>query len=239
MAMAREEPSVPVPESVLQAPAGDSRKWFMRRLNLFEGMSDKEIEEVSHMLRQQKCEPGQQIVEPDDEHVFLLKAGQVRLYRLTTEGQETTTALLRPGQLFNIGGMAGETHAEAVTPSVVCDASAAHFMGVLARHPLLMARVTMTMARQIFQLEETIERMNTSNGRQRVAATLIALIDAPEGPVRGADVGLNQVQIAKVAGLTRETVARSIASLREEGLVNRAGPIRILDLEGLRRAAGG
>jgi CRP-like cAMP-binding protein len=219
--------------------AGDSRSWFLRRLNLFEGMSDQEIEEVSHMLRQQHCRAGQPIVDRDGEHIYLLKEGQVRLYRLSADGQETTTAVLRPGQLFNLGGMIGEpgvTQAEAVTASVVCDASAGHFMGVLARHPLLMARVTMTMARQIFQLEETIERMTQHSARERVAAVLLDLVEGADPSAAGA-ITLNQVQIAKLAGLTRESVARALSSLRDDGIVSRQGPIRVLDLERLRRAA--
>jgi CRP-like cAMP-binding protein len=221
-------------------PGVDSRSWFLRRLNLFEGMSTDEIEEVGHMLRQQHCDPGQQIVDRDGEHVFLLKAGQVRLYRLSESGQETTTAVLRPGQLFNLGGMIGQTgatQAEAITPSVVCDASAAHFMGVLARHPLLMARVTMTMARQIFQLEETIERMHTASARQRVAVVLVDVIGGSDRPTAGLDVGLNQVQLAKLAGLTREATARAIASMRDQGILSSTGPLLVLDPDGLRRVA--
>jgi CRP-like cAMP-binding protein len=222
-----------------RSTAGDSRSWFLRRLNLFEGMSDQEIEEVSHMLRQQHCRAGQPIVDRDGEHIYLLKEGQVRLYRLSADGQETTTAVLRPGQLFNLGGMIGEpgvTQAEAVTASVVCDASAGHFMGVLARHPLLMARVTMTMARQIFQLEETIERMTQHSARERVAAVLLDLVEGAD-PSAAGEITLNQVQIAKLAGLTRESVARALSSLRDDGIVSRRGPIRVLDLERLRRAA--
>lgn len=120
------------------APPGDSRSWFLRRLNLFEGMSESEIEEVSHMLRQQHREPGQMIDDLDGERIFLLKAGQVRLYGMSAEGQETTTSVLRPGQLFNLGGMSGEpgaTMAEAITPSIVCDASRITFHGCAGASP--------------------------------------------------------------------------------------------------------
>ncbi|MFN2466328.1 MAG: Crp/Fnr family transcriptional regulator [Candidatus Dormibacteria bacterium] len=203
-------------------------------------MTDPEIEEVSHMLRQQHREPGQLIDHLDGERVFLLKAGQVRLYRTSPEGQETTTSVLRPGQLFNLGGMSGEsgtTMAEAITPSVVCDASASHFMGVLARHPVLMARVTMMMARQIFKLEETIERMSQHSGKGRVAAVLLDMVDNADGAAEAGLVPLNQVQIGKMAGLTREAAARAIALLREDGIVSRQGPILVLDVERLRAAA--
>lgn len=226
--------------SDLGVPAGDSRSWFLRRLNLFEGMTEPEIEEVSHMLRQQHREPGQLIDDLDGERIFLLKAGQVRLYRMSPEGQETTTSVLRPGQLFNVGGLSGEsgaTMAEAITPCIVCDASASHFMGVLARHPVLMARVTMMMARQIFKLEETIERMSQHSGKGRVAAVLLDMVENAAGEAEASLVPLNQVQIGKMAGLTREAAARAIATLRRDGIISRQGFIKVLDLDQLRKAA--
>lgn len=127
--------------------------------------------------------------------------------------------------------------AEAITPSIVCDASASHFMGVLARHPVLMARVTMMMARQIFKLEETIERMSQHSGKGRVAAVLLDMVENADAGAEAGLVALNQVQIGMMAGLTREAAARAIASLREDRVVSRRGPIRVLDVGGLREAA--
>src|SRR5258708_15736881 len=229
-------------DSLNGPPLGDGRAWFLRRLNLFEGMTDDEIESVGGMLRQRHCESGQQIRDAEGDHLFLLKDGQVRLYRITPDGEEVTTAVIRPGQLFGLGGMigkAGISQAEALVPSVICDATATHFMGVLARHPLLMARVTMTMARQIFQLEETIERMGMHTASARVAAVVCDL--AEEAIAGGGEAVLpyNQTQIAKLAGLTRESVARVISAWREEGVVAAGNPIRVLDHKRIRAMASG
>jgi CRP-like cAMP-binding protein len=92
------------------------------------------------------------------------------------------------------------------------------------------------MARQIFQLEETIERMTQHSGREHVAAVLVDLVDGSDAGGAG-EITLNQVQIAKLAGLTRESVARAISSLRDDGIVSRRGQLRILEMERLRRAA--
>ena len=56
--------------------------------------------------------------------------------------------------------------------SCICKAGAHDFLAMLARHPLLMARV-MVMAKQIFRLEQTIESMASQPVSQRLAALLL------------------------------------------------------------------
>ena len=218
----------------------DSRVWYLRRLNLFDGMSDADIEAVGHMLRERHCDPGELIFDHDAERVYLLKAGRIRLYRLTADGHDVTTAVLRPGQLFGLGGLLGRSDqglAEAVEASVICDASASHFLRILAEHPLLMARVTMTMARQMFQMERTIERMSTQRVRSRVATVLLEL--AEEAVREGGEPVLaqSQTEVAKLVGTTRESVARAVASLRTQGVLARGSTLHVLDMERLRALA--
>jgi CRP/FNR family transcriptional regulator, cyclic AMP receptor protein len=218
----------------------DSRVWYLRRLNLFDGMSDADIEAVGHMLRERHCDPGELIFDHDAERVYLLKAGRIRLYRMTADGHDVTTAVLRPGQLFGLGGLLGRSDqglAEAVEASVICDASASHFLRILAEHPLLMARVTMTMARQMFQMERTIERMSTQRVRSRVATVLLEL--AEEAVRDGGEpvLALSQSEVAKLVGTTRESVARAVGGLRADGVVAPGSILRILDMDRLRALA--
>src|SRR5215471_4832644 len=115
--------------------------WFLRRLNLFEGMSEAEIEEIAHELKMRTCAPRHSVFSDSGDRVYLLKQGRVRLYHLTLEGQEVTAAVVSPGQLFGLGAFLGvdgvATHAEAMEESYICEA------GAQDCHPLLMARVIM------------------------------------------------------------------------------------------------
>lgn len=97
----------------------------------------------------------------------------------------------------------------------------------------------MIMARQIFQLEETIERMGMHTASARVAALVCDLVEEAMAGGGEAVLPYNQIQIAKLAGLTRESVTRVISFWREEGIVDRGNPIRVLDLRRIRIIAGG
>src|SRR5260370_16414473 len=69
-------------------------------------MSEDEVEAVSRELKMTHCDVGEQIGGRGD-HVYLIKEGRVRLYMLSREGQEVTTAVLVPGQLFGLGALFG------------------------------------------------------------------------------------------------------------------------------------
>ncbi len=218
--------------------------WFLRRLNLFEGMALEEVEEISRELRMRVCAPRHSLISDGGDRVYLLKQGRVRLYNLTHDGQEVTTAVVTPGQLFGLGAFIGTdgmaTHAEVIEESYLCEAGAQDFLAMLARHPLLMARVVMVMARQIFRLEQTIESMASQPVPQRLAALLVEAM--ADGEVTGSGVLLpaqSQEALAKLAGTTRESVSRSLSGWRAAQLIAMRGRrIVVLDAERLRREAG-
>src|SRR5258708_37516260 len=89
------------------AASTPSRIWYLRRLNLFDGMSAEEIEDVGRLLHDRRCEAGEQVWDPEGDRVYMLKAGRVRLFRTSEDGQGTTTPGPPPRQLF---GLAGAPH---------------------------------------------------------------------------------------------------------------------------------
>ena len=218
--------------------------WFLRRLNLFEGMSETEIEKISHEFKMRSCAPRHSVINESGDRVYLLKEGRVRLYHLTVEGQDVTTAVITPGQLFGIGAFLGgdgtATHAEALEESYICEAGAQDFLAMLARHPLFMARVVMVMAKQIFRLEQTIESMASQPVPRRLAGLL--LVQMADGQPCDGGVLLpshSQEDLAKLIGSTRESVSRTLSSMRAAHLIAMRGRrILVLRPDRLRQEAG-
>ena len=217
--------------------------WFLRRLNLFEGMTDQEVEEISRELKMRSCAPRHSLIFDGGDRVYLLKLGSVRLYHLTPGGQEVTTAVVTPGQLFGLGSFVGgdgtATHAEVLEESYICEAGAQDFLTMLARHPLLMARVVTVMARQIFRLEQTIESMASQPVPQRLASFLVEEMSKCERTNSGVLLPAHsQEELAKLVGTTRESVSRSLSAWRAAGLLMMKGRrIVVVDPERLRHAA--
>jgi CRP-like cAMP-binding protein len=218
--------------------------WYLRRLNLFEGMTETEVEQVSRELKMRHCAPRQPVLESGSDRVYLVKEGRIRLFHLLEDGQEVTTAMLRPGQLFGLGALFGgdesATNAEAVEPSLICEAGAQDFLSMLARHPLLMAKVVMVMARQIFQLEQAIETIASQTVRSRLAGLLLSMdSEARNGsPAERPLPAISQEQMAKSISTSRESVSRTLARWQRDGLIGRRGRrIVVLRPDQLRRIA--
>lgn len=202
--------------------------WFMRRLNLFDGMTDAEVASVSSELRMRHCPQGSAILDGSTERVYLVKEGRVRLSQVSPQGHEVTTAVLGPGQLFGLGSLFGKsseaTQAEPIQDSYICDAGAQDFLQMLAKHPLMMARVMMAMAKQIVHLQETLESVVSQPVAGRLAALVVSMLDQgeqmPEGvllpPTSHEDMG-------KMIGATRESVSRTLSDWRRHDIISNRG----------------
>jgi CRP-like cAMP-binding protein len=216
---------------------------LMRRLNLFESMGPDEVEEVSKDLRMRHYPAGAQIDCRTGDSVYLVKDGRVRLYQLAEDGAEVTTETLVPGQLFGLGalfGLNGDTvQAEPLDDCYICEAGAADFLAMLAKHPLLMAKVMMAMAKQIFRLQTTVESLVRDPVSARLARHLLGLVDRGEQTERGCLLPKqSQEEMAKLIVATRESVSRTLSIWKREGIIDLNGRrVLIIDLERLQSEA--
>ncbi len=220
--------------------------WYLRRLNLFEGMSAEEVERVSHDLRMRSCSAKSSVLDGSSERVYMVKQGRVRLYHLSENGQEVTTAVLVPGQLFGLGALFGKggnaTFAQALEDTVICDAAAQDFINMMAHHPILMAKVMMAMARQMLRLESTIESIVSRPVAARLADLVITLAEEAERSPSGTMLVpvYSHEELGKMIGASRESVSRTLGDWRRAGIITMQGRrIVIRKLAALRAQAGG
>jgi len=186
------------------------------------------VEAVSHDLHMRHCPARSTVLDGRSERIYLIKEGRVRLYHLSREGQDVTTTVLGPGQLFGLGALFGRTteatHAEPMQDSVVCDAGGQEFLQILARHPVLMAKVMMAMAKQIFRLEETIESIVSRPVAGRLAALVVSMLDQAEATHEGPLLrAVSHEEMGKLIGATRESVSRTLAAWRRHGIIAMRG----------------
>ena len=213
---------------------------FMRRLNLFEQMGEAEVEQISRELKMRHCRAHQTVFEGSPDRVYLLKAGRVRLYHLSPDGEDVTTDVLEPGHLFGLsalfGGSSEDISAQALEDSYVCEAGGQDFLAILARHPLMMAKVMMAMAKQMFRLERTIESLAREPVDSRLARLFLDLQGSAEKLRDGLLLpAMGREDMAKICITTRESVSRTLSAWSKDGIVELRGRrILIRDPERLR-----
>lgn len=210
-----------------------NKLWFLRRLDLFEGMTDAEMERLGSFLQERTCRSGREVVvRPTGDRLYLLKSGRVRVVN-----GDVNVAVLGPGQLFGTSSLFGAAttsqHVVALDDVVICEAPASQFLRAMAAHPRLSAKVAMLLARQLFELEQTVQRTATEPIESRLADLLLRLADRRVSPARVR--GLAQADIARGIGASRESVSRLLAAWERDGFVrSRLKNVELLDEQRLR-----
>ncbi|HZP94977.1 MAG TPA: Crp/Fnr family transcriptional regulator [Candidatus Limnocylindria bacterium] len=210
-----------------------NKLWFLRRLDLFEGMTEAEISRVAVLLHERSCRTGADvIVKPTGDRVYLLKSGRVRV----TNG-DVNVAILGPGQLFGTSALFGAAvtsqKVTAIEDVVICEAAAGEFLRAMTMHPRLAAKVAMLLARQLFELEDTVQRTATDPIEARLADLLLRMADRSVTPSRIRSI--SQADLARMIGASRESVSRLIAMWERDGLLRtRPRLTELLDEDGLR-----
>ena len=78
----------------------DLKAGLLREVDLFSGLTTAELKQISQTLPMQTCQVGGLITSPDDEEerLYIVKRGRVRLYRLTPDGKQLTLEILDKGR---------------------------------------------------------------------------------------------------------------------------------------------
>jgi CRP/FNR family transcriptional regulator, cyclic AMP receptor protein len=222
--------------------ATQRRLWYMQRLNLFAGLAKDEIESLAGRLHDRVLAKRQIILDPEvaGDRIYLVKTGAVRVYQISPEGRELTTAILRPGQLLGTAALAGvarpDAFAEALEPQTcVCDATADEFLRMMSAHPVLAAKVMVTLARQALRLEQQLEQLAFREVPVRLAQALVQLAEDNGGEL---PPNLTHEALAQLISSTRETVSKTLGQFADEGLVELGyRRLRVVDWPRLRRVA--
>lgn len=230
-------------------PSPTTPVFCLSEVEIFQDLTPQEMADMSARAPMRTAPAGTLLWSPHEPHpvLFIVKAGSVRIYRLSPEGRRLTLGVLGPGALFGemelIGQRMGEGFAEAVEPCVLCIMSEVDVRSMLLADPRIATRMITGLGRRLAEVEQRLADTVLKTVPQRVAAVLCRLAAAapPEGgllPPRGPHIRLTHEQLAELVGTTRETATKLLGEFRAAGLVRlRRGGIAVLDVEGLRAVA--
>jgi CRP/FNR family cyclic AMP-dependent transcriptional regulator len=185
---------------------------------------------------------GQLIYTPGEtrEGLFLLKAGSVRLYRLTADGKKLILSTLGPHTVFGDMPLAGQqmygAYAEAVSDCMICVLGRADLEKLIETRPLVAIRLLEIVGQRLVEAETVIEDFAFKGVPARLA-TLLVRLSGRDGTdeVRG----YSHQDFAEMIGSYRETVTATLDDFKGRDLVTVGRRhIQILDRRGLERIAG-
>ncbi len=177
-------------------------------------------------------------------HLFLLRAGQLKLTTLTPDGREQIVGLGLPGQLLGFQSMHDTAYtctAVSLTPVHACKIRRTDMLAVLRHNPAVMLRVIDILNEELNRAQLLIRLLGQKTSVEKVAAFILSL--APLGLKNGSPtqlpLPLSRQEMAELLGLTVETVSRHMSEFKREGILDAPrGHVRILDAKRLQSLAG-
>ena len=156
---------------------------------------------------------------------YVVLRGCLKLHRVFLSGHEQIIHIYRPGETLaeeSLTCPAGHiADASAIEDSVVLVVRRQEFLQVLRRRPELTLRVLRSLDCQLQRMVRLLDDLTLKDVRTRVATWFLRQCDNPTGrlPER-IELPLTKRLLASELGTTSETFSRTLASLRDERLVD-------------------
>jgi len=225
------------------------KQGYLKDVDIFQDLSPEEIDALGKRAPMQTVEAGTLFYSPEErsEVLFILKAGRVRLYRLSPDGKALTTTIVESGTIFGEMAILGQgmhdSYAEALTPCVLCLMSRDDVVRLLLGDPRIALRITETMGRRLLEAERRLSDFVFKSLPERIATVLVTLAEHEPArfsiwPSHSSQLELRYTheQLAEMVGTHRETATKILNDLREQGLIDlKRGKVVLLDIDALRR----
>jgi CRP-like cAMP-binding protein len=214
---------------------------------IFSGLSEAEFNEL--MLMKLKIpvryERGDLIFQEGEfaSGVYIICCGMVRVGKYY-RGKRLTLELLKAGDILGIEALASEGpttrpgYAQAIEDTKVAFIEKEAFLNFLREHPAITAALYQKSLEKIVCLQRKLVQSALASADERVAGILLELGQSCGTETRAGvsiNVQFSRAELAELAGVSLETLIRSLSRLKHEGLIelhNHKG-ITILDPAGL------
>lgn len=209
-------------------PTGEETAELLARTEVFAELSGRELEEVAQTAVPRNWERGEIVFREGDsgDTCYLIKSGAVMLTREHQDGRMIALAELRTGGMFGeLAMFRGETRsatAEAVEPTEAIALLAPDLQRLIRRNPEIAAKLLAVLADRVRRTTERLLQQSFQTVAGRVASALLAQTVARQaegGPDNDLLIKATQAEIARLAGTSRESASRFLATLEREGVV--------------------
>ena len=223
---------------------GEETAVLLARTEVFEGLEERELVEVAHVAVPRSWEQGEVIFREGDEGdtCYVLKSGAVILTREHQDGRMVALAEVRAGGMFGEMAMFRD-EARSATAECLEDTSAVALLArdvqrLIRQNPDIALKLLHALADRVGRTTERLLQQSFQTVAGRVASALFAQVSARQGegaPERDVLVRATQAEIAQLAGTSRESASRFLATLEREGVVSLGrGKVTVHEPERLR-----
>jgi CRP-like cAMP-binding protein len=195
----------------------------LRRHHLFSQLPEKVFQDVCNLanLKHLGCHATLMHQGDPAKRFFLLVSGQIKLHRVTGEGQENLVEIIHAGQTFAEALLFSQTRlypvsATALKDCVLVSIEGSHYRNALEDQPKICLAILASMSIHLHQRLKDIDTLTLANASRRVINFLFQERD----PVNGQIVlQVSKRLVASKLGIQPETFSRILHRLVESGLI--------------------
>lgn len=218
---------------------------YLSVLPLFNDLSPSELTHVAQGCMLRRLARADMVFRTGDpcEEFHVVATGQVKLFVLSSQGQEKVVELISAGQSFGEAIMFTDRpyilSAQALVDTLLLTVSKKAVLDEIARDHRFALRMLAGVSRRMHGLIHDVEAYALHSGLQRVIGYLLrdqAVDECEAGEVRTVSLPVSKATIASRLSLTPEYFSRVLHDLESRGLIEiDRRDIRIVDAPGLAR----
>lgn len=209
----------------------------LRSCPLFSGLPPDDLENIASFVVQKQLAKGEYLFREGAkaDGFYVVRSGAINVHRVSANGKEQMIAVFTPGQSFAEAGMASDggypANARAIEEAAVLLVPRADFLRLLRKRPELAMRMLASMGQHLRVVVGLVDDLTLKDVNSRLANWLLKRCPHPLR-ASPATIELDRTKrvLAAEIGTVSETLSRTLAQFRSQGLVRVAGrTITVLD----------
>ncbi len=205
---------------------------LLHRMPLFACLSKRELQSIAKITKKRRYGRHQVIIRAGERGtaLFLLISGAVRVSVRGNRGKEIILGVLYPrdffGEMALLDGLPRSATVTALEESEVLVISRKDFLDCIRKVPQVAAKMIVTLSLRLRRADQKVGTLAFLKAPQRVTRTLVELAQGrgvPTGEGVSVEVPFTRLELAKLAGVSRETFARQLTQLQRKGLLKVEG----------------
>ena len=206
---------------------------------LFSELSEAELEQIARVAVPRSYPRDTRVFHEGDpgDACYIIRSGSCRVTREHPDGRAITLANLGPGAIFGelamFDGERRSASIETTDDTELLALPGGDVRSLIRGHPEMGEKLVVALTRRLREANERISRQSFQTVPSRVAGVLNQLLHEEARTVAGGDgvtIRLRQSDLAQLAGTSRESVSRFLATLERAGVV-RVGRAKVTVLE--------